>query len=205
MIHRLFRCVATLAVALLMSTGAQAQQGQSTVVVDRLHAAILQVMKKSATTGFQERVDGLTLAITESFDFPRMARTVVGRYWKKLDDAERETLIRVFREFTIAQYAARFDGYSGESFRLIDSGPGSQGTTIVRTEVVGHGDEPIALTYVLLDDDKGQLRIADVLLKGAISELARLRSEYTSVMRRKGFAGLIDAVERKTAQLIAGA
>ncbi len=187
--------------ALLISAGAQAQQGEWATVVDRLHTAMLEAMKKSA--GFQERYDGLAPAITEAFDFSRMARTVVGRYWKTLDEAERASLIRVLRGFTIAKYASRFDGHSGERFRLIDAKPGSHGTMIVRAEVVGHGDEAISLTYILLDDRDGRLRIADVLLMGAVSELARLRSQYISVIKRKGFDALIEAVELATARLAA--
>lgn len=205
MIQRMQRGIGIFAMALLISAGAQAQQGESAPVVDRLHAAMLGVMKKSPATGFQERFDALAPAITEAFDFPRMARTVVGRYWKDLDETERKTLIRVFRGFTITKYASRIQAHSGQSFRLIDVTPGAHQTTIVRSEFVADGEEPIALTYVLVNGRDGRLRIADVLLKGAYSELARLRSEYTSVIRRKGFDALIRAVEDKTAQMADGA
>ncbi len=67
------------------------------------------------------------------------------------------------------------------------------------------GEEPIALTYVLVNGRDGRPRIADVLLKGAFSELARLRSEYTSVLKRKGFDALIRAVEGRTARMANGA
>ncbi len=205
MIHRMQRGVGILAMALLISAGAQAQQGESAPVVDRLHAAMLGVMKKSPATGFRERLDALAPAITEAFDFPRMARTVVGRYWKDLDGTERKTLIRVLRGFTIAKYASRIQARSGESFRLIEVTPWDRQTTMVRTEFVADGEDPIALTYVLVNGRDGRRRIADVLLKGAFSEVARLRSEYTSVIKRKGFGALIRAVEGKTARMANGA
>ncbi len=205
MIHRMRRGVGILAMALLISAGAQAQQADWASVVDRLHAAMLGVMKKSPATGFRQRFDALAPAITETFDFPRMARTVVGRYWKDLDETQRQTLIRVLRGFTIAKYASRIRARSGESFRLIEVVPWDRQTTMVRTEFVADGEDPIALTYVLVEGRDGRRRIADVLLKGAFSELARLRSEYVSVIKRKGFDALIKAVEAKTARMADGA
>ena len=205
MIHRMRRGVGMFAMALLISAGAQAQQGDLAPVVDRLHAAMLGVMKKSPAPGFRQRLDALAPAITETYDFPRMARTVVGRYWKDLDETERKTLIRVLRGFTIAKYASRIQARSGASFRLIEVTPLDRQTTVVRTEFVADGEDPIALTYVLVNGRDGRRRIADVLLKGAFSELARLRSEYVSVLKRKGFDALVRAVEGKTAQMADGA
>ncbi len=204
MIYRMLHGAGIFAMALLISAGAQAQQVESAPVVDRLHAAMLGVMKKSPAAGFRERLDALAPAITETFDFPRMARTVVGRYWKDLDGSQRKTLIRVLRRFTIAKYASRIRAGSGASFRLIEVTPLDRRTTVVRTEFVANGGDPIALTYVLVNGGDGRRRIADVLLKGAFSELARLRSEYVSVIKRQGFDALIRAVEGKTARMAGG-
>ena len=204
MIYRMLHGAGIFAMALLISAGAQAQQVESAPVVDRLHAAMLGVMKKSPAAGFRERLDALAPAITETFDFPRMARTVVGRYWKDLDGSQRKTLIRVLRRFTIAKYASRIRAGSGASFRLIEVTPLDRRTTVVRTEFVANGGDPIALTYVLVNGGDGRRRIADVLLKGAFSELARLRSEYVSVIKRQGFDALIRAVEGKTTRMAGG-
>ncbi len=164
MIHRMQRGVGIFAMALFISAGAPAQQADQAPVVDRLHAAMLGVMKNSPATGFRQRFDALAPAITEAFDFPRMARTVVGRYWKGLDGTERKTLVRVLRGFTIAKYASRIRARSGESFRLIEVVPWDRHTTMVRTEFVADGQDPIALTYVLVNGRDGRRRIADVLL-----------------------------------------
>ncbi len=205
MIHRMQRGVGIFAMALFKTAGAPAQQADRATVVDRLHAAMLGVMKNSPATGFRQRFDALAPAITETFDFPRMARTVVGRYWKDLDETERKTLIRVLRGFTIAKYASRIRARPGPSFRLLEVIPWDRQTTMVRTEFVAKGEDPVALTYVLVEGRDGRRRIADVLLKGAFSELASLRSEYVSVIKRRGFDALIKAVEDKTARLANGA
>jgi phospholipid transport system substrate-binding protein len=204
MIYRMLHGVGNFAMALLISAVAHAQQGDLAPVVDRLHAAMLGVMKKSPAPGYRQRFDALAPAITETYDFPRMARTVVGRYWKDLDGSQRKSLIRVLHRFTIAKYASRIRAGSGESFRLIEVTPLDRKTTVVRTEFVADGEDPIALTYVLVNGRDGRRRIADVLLKGAFSELARLRSEYVSVIKRQGFDALIRAVEGKTARMAGG-
>jgi phospholipid transport system substrate-binding protein len=44
-------------------------------------------------------------------------------------------------------------------------------------------------------------QIVDVYLAGTVSELATRRSEFSSVMRRGGAEALVDALQKKTAQL----
>ncbi|MGC2199162.1 MAG: ABC transporter substrate-binding protein, partial [Stellaceae bacterium] len=49
----------------------------------------------------------------------------------------------------------------------------------------------------------GAWQISDVYLDGAISQLATQRSEFGAILRRDGFDGLIDALQRKV-KLLAG-
>jgi phospholipid transport system substrate-binding protein len=44
-------------------------------------------------------------------------------------------------------------------------------------------------------------QIVDVYLAGTVSELATRRSEFSSVMRRSGAEALVDALQKKPAQL----
>jgi phospholipid transport system substrate-binding protein len=44
-------------------------------------------------------------------------------------------------------------------------------------------------------------QIVDVFLSGTVSELATRRSEFSSVIRRGGAEALVDALQKKVAQL----
>ena len=89
------------------------------------------------------------------------------------DPDQRDRLAERFAAMSVATYAARFDGYSGQSFEVLDPQRGPQNAVIVPSRLVRPEDEPIALDYRMRQDDSGAWRIVDVYLKGRFSELAR--------------------------------
>jgi phospholipid transport system substrate-binding protein len=54
----------------------------------------------------------------------------------------------------------------------------------------------VTINYLMRDDD-GAWQIADVYLDGTISQLATQRSEFHSILRRKGVDGLIATLKQK--------
>jgi phospholipid transport system substrate-binding protein len=166
-----------------------------------LYDTLLSVMKQGRQLGFAGRRDKLAPVIRQVFDLPLMTRLMVGLQWSGLAAAQQQQLISAFTAFSIATYANRFDGYSGERFD-VDSTPvrESNGDVIVRTRLVKSDGEPVQIDY-LLHNDNGAWRIVDVYLSGTVSELATRRSEFSSVMRRGGPKALVDLLQQKTAQL----
>ena len=63
--------------------------------------------------------------------------------------------------------------------------------------------EDIQFNYVMRRFD-GNWQIIEVFLDGSISEVARRRSEFTSVLSRDGIEGLVNLLERKIRTLGAG-
>ncbi len=58
----------------------------------------------------------------------------------------------------------------------------------------------ISLNYVMHRTD-WSWQVIDIYLKSTYSELANRRSEYTSILRRKGFKGLLATIDRKVKTL----
>ncbi|HTO53873.1 MAG TPA: ABC transporter substrate-binding protein [Myxococcota bacterium] len=172
-------------------------KGPPTQVIDRFHAVLLDVMKNAKTLGFEGRRDKLAPALDATYDFPGMAQRSLATSWGKLDDAQHERFISVFRAMTLRTYATRFDGYDNERFETLGEEPSVAGTVIVRT-VLHATDEDVHLDYRLRSMPAG-FKVIDVYLSGTVSELALRRAEYTSVFERDGFDALVDALERKVA------
>ncbi|MEX2008579.1 MAG: ABC transporter substrate-binding protein [Dongiaceae bacterium] len=172
--------------------------------IERLHAALLESMQNADALGFTGRYRTLAPVLTESFDLAFMARVSVGRYWSELDAGQQEKLADAFERFTVATYAGRFDGYSGERFEIVGDEPGPRDSMVVKTHLIKADGEPIALDYLLRGGETGW-RIVDVYLTGRFSELALRRAEYTSVLGRQGFDALLAAIEDRIAALKAGA
>ena len=59
-----------------------------------------------------------------------------------------------------------------------------------------HGD-PVALNYLFRPDANGSWKIIDVYLSGAISEMARMRSDFSATVTGGGAEALIAALEKK--------
>lgn len=190
------RVLVALMLLLFVSTGAAAQPAASgpSAVIQRLDDTLLDVMRNAQRLGYQGRYQRLAPVLTEVYNFPAMAQLAVGpENWNNFTPEQRQRFIDAFTRMSISTYAARFDGYSGESFRIISEEP-QRGGVLVKTQLVRPADEPVALNYVMRQFD-GRSRIIDVFLEGTFSELSRYRAEYTSVLRRQGYDALINQLE----------
>lgn len=188
-----------LAFALLLAASARAGETSARGIVEQLDAAYLDVMKSAVRLGYAGRFAKLEPVLAKSFDFSAMARLSVGGRWKDLTPEQQAKLSATFGRLSIATYAGRFTGYSGEHFEIVGEEPSAQGTVLVRTRVVIPEKEPVQLDYRLRSGPDGW-RIIDVFMNGTVSELALRRSEYSAVLDREGFDGLIAALDEKIAE-----
>jgi len=169
-------------------------------VVDALHGALLGVMKDSESLGYKGRFEELSGVLPELFDIDFMAEKSIGRYWRRASEQERAHLLATFTEFTVANYAGNFDGYTGETFETLDETESTHGTVIVRSRLVESDGDIIQLDYRLREVD-GEWRIIDIYFNGTVSELALRRSEYSTLIEREGFDSLLVALNQKITEL----
>ena len=182
--------------ALVAAPAPAGETGDPAKVVDRLHVALLAVMKHADALGYQGRFDQLAPVLHETFDLPFMAAKSVGRHWKSASEQDRDTLVQTFTRFSIANYAGRFDRYSGQTFETLDQQPATHGTILVKTSLNDPDGEVVRLNYRLRPVDGGW-KIIDVYLNGTVSELALRRSEYSSLIKREGFKALLVALDER--------
>lgn len=183
------------------ATDSKSPEGDPTALIDRFHTTLLGVMKEAKALGVRARYERLEPAVREIFSLPLMIRIAAGTHWSKGSDAQRQRLAEAFERMSVATYADRFDGYSGESFETVGRKPGPQGTTLVETRLLRPKDDPVDITYVVRQVG-GEWRVVDVLLESGISELARYRSEYAKILKDRGLDGLIAELEAKTAKML---
>lgn len=199
--------------ALLLSAGllfgvsimlAQAQIVEADPAVTRIRAfydSLLAVMKQADRPGMQGRYDKLTPAIRGTFDFAAMTRIAVGPDWNGIAPGQQSELIESFARMTIATYANRFDGYSGERFEVEPASEGRSTGRIVHTKLVPSTGEPVTLNY-LMRGSGDNWRIVDVYLTGTISELATRRSEFTAILKAGGPQALIESLRKQADRLM---
>ncbi len=169
-------------------------------VVEQLNAVIIDVMREADRLGYRGRLAKLSPVLNTSFNYPLMARIAVSQHWKSLSVEQKKTLSTLFARLSSATFAARFDGYSGEAFRIIDQAEQPRNTVLITNHLIQPSGDTVALNY-LLRASKDRWRIIDVYLDAKYSELAIKRSEFTSVIAQDGFEALIAEIETRIAKI----
>ncbi len=171
-----------------------------TATVERLNAALLETMQQAETLGYRGRYEKLAPVLQETFDFPAMARIALGSHWSSISTAQQDAFTEAFTDYSIGVFANRFDGFSGEHFKIEGEEPARRGAVLVLNRIVKSDGEAIAINYLTRPEDGGaEWRIVDTILGGMASELAARRSEYAGIVEKLGINALIEALKDKTA------
>jgi phospholipid transport system substrate-binding protein len=173
-------------------------------LVSAFYDALLAVMKQAKELGVHGRYDRLAAPIRATFDLAAMTRIAVGADWSAIPATQQSALIDAFTRMTIATYASRFDGYSGERFEVEPSSEARSTGRVVHTKIIRSNGEAVTLNY-LLRDSGGSWKIVDVYLTGTISELATRRTEFAAILKTGGPSALIDSLRQKTETLLRAA
>lgn len=169
--------------------------------IRRFYDALLDVMKRAKTLGVKGRYDVLAPVISSSFDLPAMTRIAVGPKWTSIPPDQQKQLVDGFSRMTIATYASRFDGYSGEKFEIDPNVETRTSGSVVHTRIVQASGEPVTLNY-LMRKSGGAWKIVDVYLTGTISELATRRAEFGSILDSGGAQALIASLRAQAERLM---
>jgi phospholipid transport system substrate-binding protein len=158
--------------------------------------ALLATMKQADRLGIRGRYDKLAPVIRATFDLAAMTRIAVGPDWPSIAPEQQSELIESFGRMTIATYANRFDGYSGERFEVEPASEARTTGRIVRTKLIPSSGEPVTLNY-LMRSSGDTWKIVDVYLTGTISELATRRSEFTAILKTGGPSALVESLRQQ--------
>jgi phospholipid transport system substrate-binding protein len=169
-------------------------------VIQHLYSELLYTMKHAAALGIKGRFRKLEPLIFGTFDVPFMARLTIGPLWYSLPPEQKYQAAQAYGRYIAAIYADRFDGYNGEKLEVFGTRKIPHGV-LVRSQIVKSDGKPVTLNYLVHDNVIGW-QIRDVYETGTISELATQRSEFARTLRRGGIAGLIAALNKKTANLL---
>ena len=81
-------------------------------------------MKNAVALGYAGREQKLRTVIPKYFDVKKMARKSLGEaQWKLASEEAKRRYLETFERFMVANYAGRFDGFSGQSFQTLGEVP----------------------------------------------------------------------------------
>ena len=171
--------------------GAEAAGGQ----VDRFHDVLLDAMRTSA---FDARLALLEPAVADFFDVHTIARISVGASWRSLPEAQRTAFVELLERLIVATYADRFDSYGGQRFERLDAVAAGAGV-VIKSQLVRANGEAVNLDYYFRGG-----KAFNVVADG-VSDLSLRRADYASIIRKKGFAALVEHLKANIAETGAAA
>lgn len=193
--------VLALAFVMLVTAAPFASASSATDAINAFHAKLLMTMQNSGNWDYHQRYTYLLPVVETTFNMTVMVQLASSTHWHKFTDEEKFQLVKAFTEFTVANYASRFNGYSGQSFVAVGERPDKNGRVLVQTRLERTKAPPIAIDYMLSPSKDGTFKVIDVFLDGKYSELSMRRSEFSPTLRDHSFAGLLSLLQNKVNHL----
>jgi len=196
--------IVVLAVAVLFQAPAFADNSDPAASrITSFYGSLLDTMKQAKQLGVKGRYDKLSPVLAKTYDLPSMSKLAVGPSWSALTPQQQAAIINAFTRMTIATYASRFDGFSGEQFQILETSDRTNGDKIVKTQIVKSDGGTVPLNY-LMRKSGADWKIVDIFLDGTISELANRRAEFGAILKSGGPDALVVSLTKQGDKLLTG-
>lgn len=131
------------------------------------------------------------------FNFTKMTRSAMGRYWRRASDEQKTVIVEQFRELLVRTYGVALLNYSGQEIEYLPVKPSSDKkrvTVQTRVSELKSGPE-IPVDYRLVQDGDSW-KVYDVVIDG-MSLVSNYRSSFSGQIRRSGINGLIKTLQSR--------
>jgi phospholipid transport system substrate-binding protein len=137
--------------------------------------------------------------LSEHVDLERMARWILGKYWRQTSDSQRREFNEQFRSLLVRTYATAIQSVSLQDIHYLPVRETlSADRAVVRTEVRAAGKPALPIDY-LMHNKSGEWLVYDVRIEG-VSMVTNYRTDFSEQIRTKGMQGLIEALKQKNSR-----
>ncbi len=143
--------------------------------------------------GKQNALEGL---FSKSIDFDWVARFVLGKHWRTAQEAQRQAYAKSYKQFIVTNFTQRLGEYSGQDYIVKQVRADGESGEYLLTMELKNSNEPAVFIDYRLRKKGGQFKIFDIIIEG-VSLITTQRTEFNSVVDRKGLDFLISALEKR--------
>lgn len=139
-----------------------------------------------------------------AINFERVSRLVMAKHWRKANKDQQVEFIHNFKKSLLNTYASAIFEYSGEEILYKPYKDNGKDRVKVETAFVTQSGEKIPVIYSMSNRGDDSWRVYDIkiVLDGASTSLVQLyKSQFGSVIEKKGIQGLIDDLKQKNAAI----
>lgn len=166
-------------------------------VVNRLHAAMMEIMQSGSALGYSGREALMMPVALEIYDFPAMASLSYGSGWPKLSVEQQATWIEIYTKFHVSGTAKARSVYRGQVYQVLGYKEIPDGHILIETQLNYPGRLVDFHTNYLLRLVDGDWKIIDVFSPPSVSIVAMRRAEYRTVLEKSGYASLVSDMQKK--------
>lgn len=154
---------------------------------------------KDIQGGNQKKIHALVDAkVLPHFDFTRMTRLAVGRYWSQASPEQQQKLVSEFRNLLVRTYSTSLSNYKNQTidYKPLRMNPADT-DVVVKTTVLQPGGQPIPIDYAMLKT-AGGWKVYDIMVDG-VSLVVNYRSSFAQEIQQGGMDKLIQTLADKNA------
>jgi len=143
----------------------------------------------------EARVKKINKIVNSIFDFPLMAKLVLGRkHWPKLTPPQREKFTRLFVEMLRTSYREKISSYTDENVQFKPAIK-KRNTVFIPIELKSK-DKKVAILHKLRKAENKRWKVYDVEIQG-ISILLTYKSQFDDILSRGTVEDLLSRLEKR--------
>jgi phospholipid transport system substrate-binding protein len=165
-------------------------------VVRKMSDAVVAVLQQKdlSPDAKREKIRG----IVEGYvDFQTMARLVLARNWKGLDEAKKKTFVEEFKQHLSVTYGKNVESYHNEKVQITGERDEGRGDWTVQSKILRPQGGDILVDYRLRNEN-GEWKVIDLVIE-RVSLVSSFRSQFQDVMANGGIDRLLELLREKNA------
>jgi phospholipid transport system substrate-binding protein len=180
--------------------------GPGTTVVKTANDTIAKLLQQSAKASAQQQqalAAQIATAVGGVLDVDELGKRAMGAHWGKLTPTEQQAFLTLLNQLVQASYVAGLRANVQYQTTYQSESKNAAGNIVVKTVINTQNakGKPVALQvdYELITKN-GTLRAFDIVTSG-VGLVANYQTMFNSVIAKKGFPGLLQAMQAKVAHL----
>lgn len=183
--------------AIMLSFSVVAAQNPAINFVDDLADDIIKNVLTAEVTP-EQKLETFREAFTKAVDLKSVGQFVLGVYWRKASETDKQAFLDAFTEFTTKTWADRFNMYNGQDILFTGVRNAERNQYYVDSHI--EDKEPVEVIWRLRQ--KGDsYKIIDIIVEG-VSMAMSYRNEYSAILQQNGgnVAALAEELRKKSTE-----
>ena len=175
-------------------------QAYAATPMETIETGVNKVIAKLSQPGFKDQAKDVQISqlsdlISTVFDFEELSKRTMGREWKKMNPAQQEEFVKLFKGLLQGVYADRLLAYSDQKIIFDKETMLKEGQAEVQSFLQTADGKKIPMFYRLTDKN-GSWKVYDVIIEG-VSMVKNYRDQFRDILSKDSPEKLLEILREK--------